>query len=237
VDENGAMARSALVTGGSRGIGLAIARMLVDEGFGLTLASRTPANVEAAAADLGAQAVAADVSKEEDSVRLVAAHAERFGGLDVLVNSAGIGIGGNVEAIQTKHLDLQLGVNLRGLVIVTREAIPLLRKTRGHVVNLASIAGTTSTPGLSIYGATKAAVIAFTRSLNDELDADGVRATALCPGFVDTDMASWSGIPGEQMIRPEDCAEIVRTLIRLSPQARVPQVVIERVGSSRAVQA
>jgi len=87
------------------------------------------------------------------------------------------------------------------------------------------------TPGLSIYGASKAAVISFTRSLNGELDGDGVRATALCPGFVDTDMAAWSGIPGEEMIQPEDCAEVVRSLLRMSPNARIPQVVIERAGA------
>jgi short-subunit dehydrogenase len=88
------------------------------------------------------------------------------------------------------------------------------------------------TPGLSIYGATKAAVISFTRSLNGELEATGVRATALCPGFVDTDMAAWSGIPSEEMIQPEDCAEIVRLLLRLGPTARLPEVVVERMGSS-----
>ena len=123
-------------------------------------------------------------------------------------------------------------MNLRGLVLVTRAAIPHLRQSRGLVVNLSSIAGTVPTPGLSIYGASKAAVISFTRSLNEELDADGVRATALCPAFVDTDMAAWSGIPGEEMIQPEDCAEIVRLLLRLTPRARIPQVVIERVGST-----
>jgi NAD(P)-dependent dehydrogenase (short-subunit alcohol dehydrogenase family) len=223
---------SALVTGGSSGIGLAIARMLRDEGYQLTLASRTREKVEAAAAELEALAVAADMSKEEDCVRVVAEHKERYGGLDVLVNSAGIGIAGRVDSLQTKHIDLQLGVNLRGLLLVSREAIPLLKETRGWIVNLASIAGTGPTPGLTVYGATKAAVIALTRSQNEELDDDGVRAIALCPGFVDTPMAEWSGIEPTHMIRPEDCAEVVRMCLRLSPQARVPQVVIERVGSS-----
>ncbi len=78
-------------------------------------------------------------------------------------------------------------------------------------------------------------MISFTRSLNDELDADGVRATALCPGFVDTDMAQWSGIPGDEMIQPEDCAEVVRRAAGMRPNARVPEVVIERVGSSSPV--
>jgi NAD(P)-dependent dehydrogenase (short-subunit alcohol dehydrogenase family) len=228
------MARSALVTGGSRGIGLAIARMLAEEEFALTLASRSRERVVEAAAGLGALAVTADVSLEEDCDRLVAEHVERHGGLDMLVNSAGIGIGGNVEALAVKHIDLQLGVNLRGLILVTRAAIPHLRRSRGLVVNLASIAGTMPTPGLSIYGATKAAVISFTHSLNGELEGDGVRATAICPGFVDTDMAAWSGIPGEEMIQPEDCAEIVRLLLHLGPTARVPQFVVERLGSSSA---
>jgi NAD(P)-dependent dehydrogenase (short-subunit alcohol dehydrogenase family) len=227
--------RSALITGGSSGIGLAIARMLRDEGFELTLASRTKEKIEAAAAELGAHAIAADVGSEEDCIRIVAEHKDRFGGLDMLVNSAGIGIAGTVESLQTKHIDLQLGINLRGLLIVTREAIPLLKESKGWVINLASIAGTTPTPGLTVYGATKAAVIALTRSMNAELDSDGVRAIALCPGFVDTPMAQWSGLPGDEMIQPQDCAEVVRMCLRLSPRARLPQVVIERVGSADGV--
>jgi len=228
------MARAALITGGSSGIGLAIARMLRDEGFELTLVSRRAERVQAAAAELGAAAVAADVGKAEDCERLVAEHRERFGRIDVLVNSAGIGIAGRVEELQAKHFDLQVGVNLRGLFLVTQAAIPLLRESHGLIVNLASIAGTLPTPGLATYGATKAAVISLTRSLNEELDADGVRAIAICPGFVDTPMAEWSGLAGDEMIQPEDCAEVVRMLLRLSPHARIPQVVIERAGSINA---
>ena len=229
------MERAAIVTGGSSGIGLAIARMLREEGFELTLASRTATKIEVAAAELGAQAVTADMGKEDDCIRVVAEHKERFGGLDVLVNSAGIGIAGTVESLNTKHVDLQLNINLRGLLLVSREAIPMLKETHGWIVNLASIAGTTPAPGLTVYGATKAAVIALTRSQNAELDADGVRAIAICPGFVDTAMAQWSGLAGDEMIQPEDCAEIVRMCLRLSPRARIPQVVIERVGSSDGV--
>jgi NAD(P)-dependent dehydrogenase (short-subunit alcohol dehydrogenase family) len=226
---------SALVTGGSSGIGLAIARMLRDEGYDLTLASRTREKIEAAAAEIGAQALAADMGREEDCIRVVAEHRKRFGGMDVLVNSAGIGIAGTVESLQSKHLDLQLSINLRGLLLVTREAIPLLKASKGWVVNLASIAGTTPTPGLTVYGATKAAVIALTRSQNAELDGDGVRAIAICPGFVDTPMAEWSGLAADEMIQPADCAEIVRMCLRLSPRARIPQVVVERVGSRDGV--
>jgi len=176
-------------------------------------------------------AAAANVAEAEDCARIVAEHRDRFGSLDMLVNSAGVGIGGRIEDLPVKHLDLQLDVNLRGIFLVTQAAIPLLRESRGWIVNLASIAGTVPTPGLATYGATKAAVIALTRSLNAELDADGVRTIALCPGFVDTPMAQWSGLAREEMIRPEDCAEVVRMCLRLSPAARIPSIVIERVGS------
>ncbi len=220
------------MTGGSSGIGLAIARMLRDEGYDLTLASRTKEKVEGVAAELGALAVEANVVRDEDCERLVGEHVERFGRLDVLVNSAGVGVAGNVEQLTPKQWDLQLNVNLRGAFLVTRAAIPQLRSSRGLVVNLASIAGTVPVPGLAAYGAAKAALISLTHSLNRELEGDGVRLCAICPGFVDTPMASWTGIPSDEMIQPEDCAEVVRMLLRLSPKARVPQVVIERLGES-----
>jgi NAD(P)-dependent dehydrogenase (short-subunit alcohol dehydrogenase family) len=227
--------RSALVTGGSSGIGFAIARMLRDEGFEVTVAARTQDKLEPAAAELGAHPVMANLAREEDCVRVVAAHRERFGAMEVLVNCAGIGIAGTVESLETKHVDLQLAVNLRGLLLVTHEALPLLKRSRGWIVNVASIAGTTPTPGLTVYGATKAAVIALTRSANAELDTAGVRAIALCPGFVDTAMARWSGLDADEMIRPADCAEVVRMCLRLSPRARIPQVIIERVGARDGV--
>jgi NAD(P)-dependent dehydrogenase (short-subunit alcohol dehydrogenase family) len=221
---------SALVTGGSSGIGLTIARMLRDEGYALTLAARKLERLEGAAAELDATAVAVDVRSEEDCARLVATHLETHGGLDVLVNSAGVGVAGRIGDMQTKHFDLQQSVNLRGAFLVMREALPALRESRGYVVNLASIAGTVATPGLASYGAAKAALISLTRSLDREETDAGVRVTAICPAFVDTPMAEWTGLPGNAMIQPEDCAEVVRALLRLSPAARVPVVVIERAG-------
>jgi NAD(P)-dependent dehydrogenase (short-subunit alcohol dehydrogenase family) len=228
------MAKAALITGGSSGIGLAIARMLREEGFELTLASRTREKVEAAASELGALAVAADVSREEDCRRLVEEHGARHGSLDMLVNSAGIGIGGTIDDLPAKHIDLQLDVNLRGLLLVTGAALPMLREAHGLIVNLASIAGTIPAPELPVYAATKAAVISFTRSLNSGEEEHGVRATAVSPGFVDTPMAKWSGLQADEMIQPEDCAEAVRLLLRLSPRARVPHIVIERLGEGFA---
>jgi len=227
--------RAALVTGGSSGIGFAIASMLRENGFALTLAARTQAKVEAAAKTLGAHAVAADVANEEDCRRLVDEHRERHGRLDVLVNSAGVGIAGPVDELASKQIDLQLNVNLRGTILVTAAALPMLRESRGLIVNMASIAGTSPSAQLSVYGATKAGVINFTSSLNRSEEKHGVRATALSPGFVDTPMTSWAPVPPERMIRPEDCAEVVRALLRLSPYARLPHVVVERVSADESL--
>ena len=224
--------KSALVTGGSGGLGLGLARMLREEGHELTLVARRPEPLAEAAKELGAAAVAANLVDPDECVRVVAAHAERFGGMDVLVNSAGLGIGGSFAQQETKRIALQLDVNIRAAMVVTREALPLLRASSGQIVNLASIAGTTPVPGLAVYGATKAALISFTGSLNREEAEHGIRATAICPAFVATRMTDWTGIPPEQMIQVEDVVEIVRTILRLSPRARVPQVVIERVGDA-----
>ena len=225
------MEQSALITGGSSGIGLAIARALREDGFRLTLAARTRAKVEAAARELDALAVSADVADDGDCRRIVEEHRQRHGRLDVLVNSAGVGIAGDIADMPAKQIDLQLDVNLRGLMLVTAAALPLLREARGLIVNLASIAGTMGTPFLPVYGAAKAAVIQFTDTLNRGEQEHGVRATAISPGFVDTPMTDWNPVPKEEMIRPEDCAEIVRLLLRLSPYARIPHVVVERLGS------
>ena len=225
------MAEAALVTGGSSGIGLAIARMLRERGRDVTISARTQDRLDAAAGEIGAYAVQADIAQAEDCERLVGEHRNRFGRLDVLVNCAGVGIGRSIADLQTKHWDLQFAVNVRGAFLVTREALPLLRDARGWIVNVSSIAGTIAAPGLAAYGASKAALISLTRSLNAELDGDGVRACAICPGFVDTPMAAWTGMESQEMIQPEDCAEVVSMLLDLSPKARVPHVIIERSGS------
>jgi NAD(P)-dependent dehydrogenase (short-subunit alcohol dehydrogenase family) len=227
--------RAALVTGGSSGIGFAIASMLRENGFALTLASRTRTKVEAAAEILGAHAVTADVANADDCHRMVEEHRAQHGRLDVLVNSAGVGIGVPIDELETKHIDLQLNVNLRGTLLVTAAALPMLRESHGLIVNLASIAGTAPSPQLPVYGAAKAAVINFTSALNRGEEQHGVRATALSPGFVDTPMTSWAPVPPDQMIRPEDCAEVVRALLHLSPFARLPHVVIERVDVAGSV--
>jgi NAD(P)-dependent dehydrogenase (short-subunit alcohol dehydrogenase family) len=224
--------KSALVTGGSSGIGLAIARALREDGYELTLVARRPEPLEEAAAELDALAVPANLGDADECVRAVAAHVERHGGMNVLVNSAGIGIGGPLAEQETKKIELQLDVNLRATLIVTRESLPHLRASRGQIITLASIAGTIPTPGLAIYGATKAALIAWTNSLNREEAEHGIRATAVSPGFVATRMTEWTGLPEEEQISPADIVALVRAVLALSPMARVPNIVVERLGDS-----
>jgi NAD(P)-dependent dehydrogenase (short-subunit alcohol dehydrogenase family) len=223
---------SALVTGGSSGIGLALARALREDGYELTLAARRPEPLEEAARELDALAVPANLGDPDECIRVVAAHTERFGGMDVLVNSAGIGIGGSFAEQDTKRIALQLDVNLRATLVITRESLPHLRAARGQIVTLASIAGTIPTPGLAVYGATKAALIAWTSSLNREEAEHGIRATAISPGFVATRMTEWTGLPEEEQISPDDIVVLVRAVLSLSPPARIPNIVVERVGDA-----
>jgi NAD(P)-dependent dehydrogenase (short-subunit alcohol dehydrogenase family) len=239
--------RAALVSGGSSGIGLAIARALADEGYGLTVSGRRPDKLEAAAAELrsgGAEvnAVPANMAEEDAILGLVESHREAFGRLDVLVNNAGVGIGQPMAEIVTKHLDLQVGVNLRSLIIATRESLPMLREAgaehgKALIVNTASISGKTGQPWLSVYSATKAGVVGFSQATQKEVAAEGIQVTALCPGFVDTPMTDFvkESVNAEEMIRPEDIAESVRFLLRTSPACLVPEILFLRPGEQQGV--
>src|ERR1700712_3182341 len=188
--------RAAIVTGASSGIGLAIAHMLGAEGFGLTITSRRPEKLDAAAEELrGAgydvETVAGALGDEDQVKAVVAAHEQRYGRLDMLINNAGVGIGQPAAEIGTKQLDIQLGVNLRSYILFHREAIPMLRAAAAengtaHVVNTASVAGKAGQGWLSVYSATKFGVVGYTQAMNQELGGDGIRSCALCPGFVDT---------------------------------------------------
>jgi NAD(P)-dependent dehydrogenase (short-subunit alcohol dehydrogenase family) len=231
--------KAALITGGSSGIGLAIARALGEDGFAVTVAARRPEKLEEAAtglreAGIDVHHVTANMREEEDIKRMVSEHRDRFGRMDVLVNNAGVGIGGPIEGYQTKMLDMQLDVNLRAVHLTTRESIPMLKEAGAQggalIVNTASIAGKRPQGGLGPYSATKAAVIALSEAMQAELGANGVRCTAICPALVDTAMTEWAKeqVAAEDMIRPEDIAEIVRCLLRLSPAAVVPEVMVVR---------
>jgi short-subunit dehydrogenase len=236
--------RAAIVTGASRGIGLALAETLGDEGFGLTITARKPDTLEQTATKLRDRGfevveVAANMAEEEAIREVVRTHREHFGRLDVLVNSAGLGVGAAANEHQTKFVDMQLDVNLRAIILFYRECIDLLRVAGAEhhnalVVNMSSLAGKSPAPWLSVYAATKAAVIAYTRAMNKELNGDGIKSVAFCPGFVDTDMSEFvkGAIPAEEMLSTNDIAEALRFLLRVSPACVVPEIVFQRPGEA-----
>jgi NAD(P)-dependent dehydrogenase (short-subunit alcohol dehydrogenase family) len=236
--------RAAIVTGASSGIGLAIANVLVEEGYAVTMAARRPDKLEAAVAALAdqghdVQAVPANVLQEEDIQRVVQAHRERHGRLDVLVNNAGVGYASPVSELETKWLDMQLNVNLRSIALFYRESIELLKAAGAEhknalVVNTASIAGKRGVGGNAVYSATKHAVVGWNDSMNRELNELGIKNTALCPAWVDTPMTDFikDRVQAEAMIRPTDVSEAVRYLLKLSPMCLVPELMFVIPGDT-----
>jgi NAD(P)-dependent dehydrogenase (short-subunit alcohol dehydrogenase family) len=237
--------RAALITGGSSGIGYAIGRLLGAElGYALTVNGRRPDKLEAAVQQLRddgvaeVQAAPGNMAKEEEIQRVVAQHRDAYGRMDVLINNAGIGIGAAIADAETKKLDMQIDVNLRGVYLILRESIPLLKEAgaehqKALVVNTASIAGKYGQGWLSMYSATKFAVVGLSQAAHKELAGDGIQVTAFCPGFVATPMTDWTeaqGISKDEMIQPQDIAAAVRFLLSTSPACMVPEIQFVRPG-------
>ena len=198
--------RTALVTGGARGIGAGIARCLSEEGASVAIVDIDEAEAEKTAASLGGRAIGlgADVSQEQQIVGALDRASRELGGLDVLVNNAGAGsgreniseiTGAGVESQTQESWDAQLANNLRTTFVASKAVIPLLKARGGGViVNIASIAGLQPSPQLPAYGAAKAGVIHLTRTLALELAAHDIRVNAICPGFLWT--RAWEALAG-----------------------------------------
>ncbi|HVP15350.1 MAG TPA: SDR family oxidoreductase [Terriglobales bacterium] len=196
--------RAALITGASRGIGAATARLFAAEGAPLVICGRSP-ETESMAARLRAtgarvKAMLGDVRDEGFVKQLVQACRKEYGHLDVLVNNAGVLKAGRLGMIPTADVRELLEVNVVALVQLTQYALRVMDAARGPaIVNVASIAGTRGTEGLSAYSASKGAVVAFTRACAKELAPKGIRVNAVAPGYVDTEMMS--GLAAEDRAR------------------------------------
>jgi NAD(P)-dependent dehydrogenase (short-subunit alcohol dehydrogenase family) len=220
--------RAAIVTGASSGIGLALARALVEDGYGVALAARRGRLLEELAAELGERALAVptDVTDRKAVEALVRTAVGEFGRLDVVVTSAGVGHWGPLERLDEDLWDETLDVNLKGTYLVARAALRHLRESRGYLVTISSVSGTIGQAGGTAYNASKWGVRGFTQSFLRETREDGVRATAICPGLVATPMAGRG--EDEKIISVEDVVATVRWLLALRPIVQVRDVVLER---------
>lgn len=229
---------SAIVTGASAGIGLAVTRALCEEGHPVTMVARREARLLAAADRLRAagfevHTVALDVAAHGAPAELVADHASRHGGLDVVVANAGRGASGTVAESAPGDVTELLRTNVGAPFALAAAALPLLRHGAGLFVITSSMSGIWPTAGFATYSASKAAAVSLARSIAAEESASGVRACAICPAFVDTDFTSWLAgqMSSSAMLVPADVAEAVRFLLRLSPAASVTELVLRRTGA------
>jgi len=220
--------RTILITGGASGLGAAMARRFARDGWAVIVADIDPARTEAVVAELGAEAMALtmDVTREEDWQRVREAVLERFGHLDVLVNNAGVAVGGTLEETSVEDWRWVLDIDLMGVVIGCKTFAPLMRERgQGHIINVASYAGFAAAPGINAYGTAKAGVIALSEMLRAELHEAGVRVSALCPAFVTTRLTETMRAPDESYhkrvsrwmeksgVSAEDVAEVVRKAV------------------------
>jgi 3-oxoacyl-[acyl-carrier protein] reductase len=236
--------RSAIVTGASRGIGRGIALALAREGYAVTAGGRQAERLEsleqeAAAAGGSVRGTPSDVRDPDAADRLVAAHLETSDDLDLLVIGAGAGIARPLADMTTELAERSMQINYLAplrLLVAARPALVAAAARTGSakVVVLSSLAAHGAEPWLSAYSASKAALTSLVRSVNVEWASDGVRATAISPGYVDTDMSEWvrDRIPPEEMIQVSDVVELVLALARLGPSVSVPDVVLSRPGTN-----
>jgi 3-oxoacyl-[acyl-carrier protein] reductase len=235
--------RSALITGASRGIGLGIALALAARGWHLTLVARDPDRLAAAALDSGASSVdriAIDLAAPDAPAAVVAAYTERHDDLDALVLAAGVGSAAPLDGYPVARYDKQFALNTRAPFVLVSQTLPLLRTAAGRrraqgarVIALASIGGIHAEPSLSVYGASKAALLALCRGVNAEESANGIIATAIAPGYVDTDMSAWvhDAVPPETMIPVADVVTTVTALLDLSGRSVIDEIVMSRAGT------
>lgn len=225
--------KTALVTGGSRGIGRAIALSLAKEGSKVMLAARHEEDLNNVAKEIrnrgGEASIFVANMRDENSIReMIAATVSEFGGLDVLVNNAGLGHFAPVAEMTTAQWDEMFEVNLRGVFIATREALPHLRKQmESFVVNIASLAGKNTFLNGGGYTATKWGLRAFSQCLMLEERKNGVRVLVLCPGSVDTSFGHPAGgVPkaAREIIKPEDVAETIVMALKMPQRSMVSEI-------------
>lgn len=211
--------KTAIVTGGSEGIGKAIAEEFLEQGASVVIANRSAEKGQQAADDLGCSFIQCDVSSYDAVTDLVDRTVDEHGGLDIMVNNAGIGMTGTVETTGIDDWQQLLEVNLNGVIYGTRAAMPYLKESSGCVLNVASVFGLVGGPQTAAYATAKGAVVNFTRTTAVDYAEAGVRVNSICPGFVRTAMTEselekdsfyefvLSQTPIDRVAEPEEVAE------------------------------
>lgn len=230
----------AIVTGSGRGIGRSIALALAAGGARVSLAARTESQINAVQSEIeevGGQAAifVADISREEDVVSLVRGTVERFGRLDILINNAAVGIFGPLAATTTEDWDQVMAVNARGPFMLCREAIPYLKEQdTSFVINITSVVGVKGYVNQAAYTASKHAVMGMTKVLAKEVQEDGIRVHAVCPGGVDTEMVGDArpDLDRSVLMRPEEIADIVLFLLTRKGNAVIDEIHVRRQAST-----
>ncbi len=218
----------ALVTGGGRGIGAAIAAKLAAMGATTVICGRNRSRLEQTAGEIQARAITCDVS-DWNSVSALAEQVQRaFGRLDILVNNAGVGgFGAPLHAMPLENWDATFNTNLRGVFYTVRAFVPLLVSSGGgHIVNISSIASKNPLPNGAAYAASKWGLNGLSYSIAEELRAQNIRVSVVCPGSTNTELGPHAGKDPRKMLQGEDVAHIVAMLVTQSPQSFASEVVL-----------
>ncbi|HDT6142988.1 TPA: SDR family oxidoreductase [Staphylococcus aureus] len=223
----------AVVTGAGSGIGEAIATLLHEEGVKVILAGRHKDKLQNVANQLAqdrVKVVPTDVTKKEEVDELIKIAQQTFGGLDIVINSAGQMLSSKITDYQVDEWDSMIDVNIKGTLYTAQAALPtMLEQSSGHLINIASISGFEVTKSSTIYSATKAAVHTITQGLEKELAKTGVKVTSISPGMVDTAITAAYNPTDRKKLEPQDIAEAVLYALTQSKHVNVNEITVRPV--------
>ncbi|HDJ3226666.1 TPA: SDR family oxidoreductase [Staphylococcus aureus] len=223
----------AVVTGAGSGIGEAIATLLHEEGAKVVLAGRNKDKLQNVANQLAqdsVKVVPTDVTKKEEVDELIKIAQQTFGGLDIVINSAGQMLSSKITDYQVDEWDSMIDVNIKGTLYTAQAALPtMLEQSSGHLINIASISGFEVTKSSTIYSATKAAVHTITQGLEKELEKTGVKVTSISPGMVDTAITAAYNPSDRKKLDPQDIAEAVLYALTQPSHVNVNEITVRPV--------
>jgi len=222
----------AIVTGASRGIGLAIARKLAGMGAKVSVCARDSQTLARAASELRQQgasvlALPTDVTRASEVESLVKKTEQSLGPIEILVNNAGIGYFAPVQDMSEAQWDATLDTNLKGVFLLSKLVAPgMIQRRSGQIINIGSLAGKSAFAGGSIYCASKWGLLGLTQCMAEDLRSYGIRVSAICPGSVATEFSPHAGKNTSKMLQPDDVAHAVETLVTQSPQSFISEVLL-----------